>query len=117
MYFTIYLRSKHDTEFNGAETFVQECLDKDDISWIPDGIALQIPRIDVYAEREKRMDEMFKGLRERSDGVQEVLSGEIGKVSLMIERQFGMFRKQIAGLKEEVKVVKQQNAELQAAKK
>ncbi|GMH59256.1 hypothetical protein TrRE_jg3548 [Triparma retinervis] len=117
VYFTIYLRSKHDTEFNGAETFVQECLDKDDISWIPDGIALQIPRIDVYAEREKRMDEMFKGLRERSDGVQEVLSGEIGKVSLMIERQFGMFRKQIAGLKEEVKVVKQQNAELQAAKK
>ena len=111
------MRSKHDTEFNGAETFVQECLDKDDISWIPDGIALQIPRIDVYAEREKRMDEMFKGLRERSDGVQEVLSGEIGKVSLMIERQFGMFRKQIAGLKEEVKVVKQQNAELQAAKK
>jgi len=117
VYFTIYLRGKHDTEFNGAETFVQECLDKDDISWIPDGIALQIPRIDMDLEREKRMDEMFRGLRERSDGVQEVLSGEIGKVSLMLERQFGMFRKQITSLKEEVKLVKQMNEEMKEARK
>jgi len=112
VYFTIYLRGKHDTEFNGAETFVQDCLDKDDISWIPDGVALQIPRIDMDAEREKRMDEMFRSLRERSDSVQEILIGEIGKVSMMLDRQFGQFRKQISSLKEELKTVKQQNTEL-----
>ena len=106
MYFMMYLQNKSSTDFNGAESYVSSCVEKEDIGWIPDGVAVSIPRVDVAAERERKMEEWFKGMRDRSMGQQQVITGELSKLAGSIERQFGLMKKQIGVLKSEVKALK-----------
>ncbi|GMH46928.1 hypothetical protein TrLO_g2543 [Triparma laevis f. longispina] len=106
IYFVIYLENKKDTEFNGAETFVDECVQKEDTIWIPEGQALQIPRVDANAEREKKLEDLFEALNERQISTKDSIASEIGKMSSSIERQMGLFRRQVANLKTEVKGLK-----------
>ena len=40
MYFLTYLRNKSKTECTGAESYVLESLENDDLSWIPQGMAI-----------------------------------------------------------------------------
>jgi hypothetical protein len=40
MFFIMFLENKDSTEFTGAETYVQTCLDKNDIKWVPKKRAL-----------------------------------------------------------------------------
>ncbi|GMH65952.1 hypothetical protein TrST_g8005 [Triparma strigata] len=106
IYFQIYLANKNDTEFNGAETFVNECVQKEDTIWIPEGQALQIPRVDANAEREKKLEDLFKAMNERQISTKDSIAAEISKMASSVDRQMGMFRKQISSLKGEVKGLK-----------
>ena len=40
LFFIIYLREKDDTDFTGIDSFVMECLEQKDVSWVPRGRAL-----------------------------------------------------------------------------
>jgi len=111
IYFVIYLKNKSETEYNGAETFVSEQVNKEDTSWIPDGIALQIPRVDLNREREKKLEDLFESLRERQAMTREVLAGEISRLSAGMDKQFDIFRRTLGRVKSEVKEVRQTQRE------
>ena len=40
LFFIIYLREKDETDFTGIDSFVMECLERKDVSWVPRGRAL-----------------------------------------------------------------------------
>ena len=111
IYFVIYLKNKSETEYNGAETFVSGCVSKEDTSWIPDGIALQIPRVDLNREREKKLEELFESLHEKQAMTRDVLAGEIARLTSGIDKQFEHFRRQLGRMKTEVKDLRQGLAE------
>jgi len=73
LYFLIYLRKKDPTECTGAETYILECLQNEDLSWIPQGLALSLQDDESKSqdgdgvERIGIMEEegfIFKNLRE-----------------------------------------------------
>ena len=108
VFFTIYLKTKDHTELNGAETFVVEKILCEDNSWIPDGVALAIPRVDANAEREERTAAWFKAVLDKASGTQDVLVSEIAKINSTFEKNMTMMKRQIQMLKGELKTFKEE---------
>ena len=42
LYFVMHLNHKDETEYTGAETFVANCMAEEDISWVPQGCAMEL---------------------------------------------------------------------------
>ena len=42
MFYLKKLGRKDQTEYNGIETFVHECTEKEDLKWFPQGMAIKL---------------------------------------------------------------------------
>jgi len=103
IFFIIYLEKKDTSEYNGAESYIADCVKNEDIGWIPDGIALAIPRVDEEKMREERMEAMFRQLEFNSLNSSEDINSELAKMNKGITKQIEGLRRKVTKLKSDQK--------------
>jgi len=107
MFFIMFLENKDSTEFTGAETYVQKCLDNNDIKWVPKKRALCLDDDDddddsfeeVIEDNTKEIKSLTKDkVKEMDDSVKELAQ----KMKSMMNESVQVLKQKIDALEEHI---------------
>lgn len=67
-FYIVYILEKDPSSYNGCESYVAECLEKNEISWVPTKTSWKLEN-GGGSSREKSMDEWFEELAGKVDEI------------------------------------------------
>ena len=74
-FYIVYILEKDPSSYNGCESYVAECLERNDISWVPTKTSWKLENSGASA-REKSMDEWFEELVGKVEAIERKVSDE-----------------------------------------
>ena len=73
-FYIVYIGEKDPSSYNGCESFVADCLQKNDISWLPTKTSWKLEN--SGGSREKSMEDWFEEIVKKVEGIERKIGEE-----------------------------------------
>jgi hypothetical protein len=80
-FYIVYLKSKDESDYTGAEQFVMTCIEEENADWIPTGATLWMTHVDEEDDASQKLQEEFTDFKLAMGATLQGIGAKLGVVT------------------------------------